>query len=78
MNEVERLRVAVEVARSVQNSFPYGRVRVTPAMHQELAEDVCRGTDMYPDGLIVASLGGMRIELDADVPDPGWILETWR
>lgn len=75
--EVERLRVAAEAARSARESLPHGRVRLTPAMHQELAYDVCGGF-LNPDAVVVQSVGGMRVEIDADVPDPGWILETWR
>ena len=72
------IRQAARIARSASKSFPHGRVRLTPASHQALAEHVCEGTDIDPLAVVVASLEGLAVEIDADVPDPGWIVETWR
>lgn len=72
------LQAALSAARAVRKSFPHARLRVTPAYHQELATWVAEGTDLLPEGIIVSSLSGVRVEVDADVPDPGWILEQWR
>lgn len=78
--EYVRVRRALEQARSLRESFPHARLRVTPAMHQILAESVIEeaGGKLLPEGIIVSHLSGIRVELDADTPDPGWILDTWR
>lgn len=73
-----RLLSAANLARSRREETPYGRVRVTPAMHQQLAEYVCEGTNVEPLGVIVTNWHGFKVEVDPDIPDPGWILETWR
>lgn len=72
-----RLHAALDVARSRRKSFSHARLRVTPAVHQELAEDVCAGTNLNPLGITVNSLRGVRVEIDADTPDPGWLVEMW-
>lgn len=72
------LLCALDSARVARKSFPNQRLRVTPAMHEKLAEFVCDGTPEDPLGVTVQNFRGVKVELDADVPDPGWILETWR
>lgn len=71
------LLCAVDSARAARNSFPNSRLRVTPAMHEKLAEFVCSGTGQEPLGITVENFRGVKVELDADIPDPGWIVETW-
>lgn len=75
---MKELQAAIESARSGRESFPHGRVRVTPAVHEQLAEAVCAGTDMIPATVVVTGYRGMCVEIDPDAPDPGWVVETWR
>jgi hypothetical protein len=72
------LLCAVDSAGAVRASFPHARLRVTPAMHEKLAEFVCAGTAEDPLGVTVENFRGVKVILDADVPDPGWVVETWR
>jgi hypothetical protein len=72
------LRIAARLARSRRESFPHARIRLTPAAHQDLAEILAIGTDIHPLSMIVESLEGVRVEIDPDVPTPGWTVDTWQ
>jgi hypothetical protein len=74
---MDDVRQALRAARPPHGSFPRLRLRVTPAVHEQLAYDLCEDEpDLHPLGIHITSLGGVPVLLDADVPDPGWIIDT--
>lgn len=73
---MDTVRAALEATRSPQASFPRARLRVTPAVHQELAYHLCEQEPaLHPLGIVITNLAGIRVEIDADTPDPGWIID---
>jgi hypothetical protein len=76
VNTAGLIRLELEALRRARTPDQLARLRVTPAVHEALAYEVCEGTDMNPLGVVVTRWVGVAVEIDPDAPYPGWIVDT--